>query len=112
MDVNLRCSLPSSVLASLAAHTGSRQKVRHAVQTDLTADRRYGTGYLMVTESHIALAGAVEHDPLGALMLCHAPRPDRVIVAGRTVVQDGHLATADEHALAARLNERVADLFR
>ena len=63
-------------------------------------------------QDDIALAGAVAHDPLGALMLCHAPRPDRVMVAGRTVVEDGHLAKADEHALAAQLNELVAGMFR
>ena len=62
-------------------------------------------------KDEIALAGAIEQDPLGALMLCHAPRPDRVIVAGRTVVRQGHLADTDEHALAARLNELVAKAF-
>ncbi len=74
------------------------------IEPDMAAD------LVMYRRDEIALAGAVAHDPLGALMLCHAPRPDRVIVAGRTVVQDGRLATADEHALAARLNELAAKL--
>ncbi|MBN1513421.1 MAG: 8-oxoguanine deaminase, partial [Phycisphaerae bacterium] len=56
------------------------------------------------------LAGAAGLDPLGALILCHPPRADRVIVGGRTVVQDGHLAAADEAALARDLNERAQRL--
>ena len=61
----------------------------------------------MFRADDIALAGAVAHDPLGAMILCHAPRPDRVIVNGRTVVRDGHLSLADEHQLAAGLNSLV-----
>ena len=76
------------------------------LQPDMAAD------LVMYRRDDVALAGAVAHDPLGALMLCHAPRPDRVMVAGRWVVQDGRLATADEHALAARLNELVAVMSR
>jgi cytosine/adenosine deaminase-related metal-dependent hydrolase len=66
----------------------------------------------MFRTDDIALAGAVAQDPLGALLLCHVGRADRVIVNGRTVVQDGHLTFLDEHALAARLNECVAKSFR
>jgi len=75
------------------------------IEPDMAAD------LAMYRKDEIALAGAVEQDPLGALMLCHAPRPDRVIVAGKTVVRQGHLVNADEHALAARLNELVAKAF-
>ena len=57
----------------------------------------------------ISLAGAAAQDPLGALILCHAPRADRVLVAGRTVIQDGHLVTADERKLARDLNQLVAN---
>ncbi|MHC4089147.1 MAG: 8-oxoguanine deaminase [Planctomycetota bacterium] len=67
---------------------------------------------VMYRKDDIALAGAIAQDPLGALMLCHAPRPDRVIVAGQTVVSEGHLANADEHALASQLNELVTKTFR
>ena len=67
---------------------------------------------VMYRKDDVALAGAAAQDPLGALMLCHAPRPDRVMVGGRWVVRDGRLATADEQRLAAQLNELVARTFR
>ena len=60
----------------------------------------------------IAFAGAVEQDPLAALILCHAPRADKVMVNGKWVVDDGYLVTADETALARQLNEIVAAKFR
>jgi len=66
----------------------------------------------MFRADDIALAGAVAQDPLGALMLCAAPRADRVIVNGRTVVQDGQLTALDEHKLAGDLNGLVARAFR
>jgi len=55
----------------------------------------------------IALAGAVAHDPLAALVLCDAPRAANVYVDGREVVRDGHLTACDEVALARQLNELV-----
>jgi len=64
----------------------------------------------MVRMDDIALAGAAGLDPLGALVLCHPPRADRVIVGGRTVVHDGHLVAADEALLAADLNARAQRL--
>ena len=63
----------------------------------------------MFRKDDVSLAGAAAQDPLGALVLCHAPRADRVLAAGRTVVQDGHLVTADEHKLARDLNQLVLD---
>lgn len=60
----------------------------------------------------VELAGAVAQDPLGALLLCRVGRADRVIVNGRTVVEDGHLAALDERKLAADLNQLVAERFR
>lgn len=63
----------------------------------------------MFRRDDVALAGAAAQDPLGALILCHAPRADRVLVAGRTVVKDGRLTTADEHKLARDLNQLVAN---
>lgn len=65
----------------------------------------------MFRADDIALAGAVEHDPLGALMLCHVQRADRVLVNGRTVVRDGRLALADEGKLAGNLNQIVRAQF-
>jgi 8-oxoguanine deaminase len=59
----------------------------------------------------VALAGAAVQDPVAALMLCDAPRPDRVLVAGRAVVRDGRLVAADEFALGRALNEVVAERF-
>jgi hypothetical protein len=44
-------------------------------------------------------------------MLCHAPRADKVFVNGRIVVEDGKLATADEHKLASDLNQLVRERF-
>ena len=65
----------------------------------------------MFRRDDIALAGAVAHDPLAALVLCHAPRADRVYVAGREVVRDGRLTAVDEHKLAERMNRLVAERF-
>lgn len=61
----------------------------------------------MFRADDVALAGAVAHDPLGALMLCQAPRADRVIVNGRTIVKDGRLVSCDAAELSRRLNDRV-----
>ncbi len=60
----------------------------------------------------IAFAGAVAQDPLAALILCHAPRVDRLIVAGRTVVRDGRVLGLDLPALIKRFNALVAARFR
>lgn len=60
----------------------------------------------------IAFAGAIAQDPLGALMLCHAPRPERVIVAGKTVVQDGQVCGQDWPQVVADFNQLVSRHFR
>ena len=59
----------------------------------------------------IALAGAAAQDPLAALILCDAPRADRVFVAGREVVRDGRIVALDESALGAEFNDLVAARF-
>ncbi|MBN1490527.1 MAG: 8-oxoguanine deaminase [Phycisphaerae bacterium] len=59
----------------------------------------------------VAFAGAIAQDPLAALMLCHAPRVDRLIVAGRTVVKGGCITGTDLPALVERFNARVAADF-
>ncbi|MGQ9652224.1 MAG: 8-oxoguanine deaminase [Phycisphaerae bacterium] len=59
----------------------------------------------------IAMAGGVAQDPLGALILCQPCRPKRVIVAGRTLAQDGHLAGIDQAGLAADFNQLVRAQF-
>lgn len=61
----------------------------------------------MYRADDIALAGAVAHDPLGALILCNVHRADRVIVNGKTVVESGRLTMLDEYKLAADLNQLV-----
>ncbi|MCP4590748.1 MAG: 8-oxoguanine deaminase [bacterium] len=66
----------------------------------------------MYRKDDLAFAGAIAQDPLAALTLCHAPRADRVMVNGRTVVKDGRLAMMDEHKLAHDLNTIVRERFR
>lgn len=60
----------------------------------------------------VALAGAYAQDPLAALMLCQVPRPWRVIVAGRTVVDEGHIVGVDMARHVAEFNAMVAQRFR
>ncbi len=59
----------------------------------------------------IAFAGAVAQDPLGALMLCHAPRPNRVIINGRTVYEGGGFTTLDVPRLVDEFNALVGARF-
>lgn len=59
----------------------------------------------------VALAGAAVQDPLAALILCDAPRAERVYVAGREVVRDGRIVALDETALGREFNELVAGRF-
>jgi cytosine/adenosine deaminase-related metal-dependent hydrolase len=66
----------------------------------------------MFRRDDVALAGAVAQDPVAALVLCQAPRADRVLVGGRTVVRDGRAVGFDERELAEKLNELVARSFR
>lgn len=66
----------------------------------------------MYRRDDIALAGAVEQDPLGAMMLCHVDRADRVLVNGRTVVKDRLVTTLDVQVLVDRFNHLVARGFR
>jgi 8-oxoguanine deaminase len=65
----------------------------------------------MFRTDDIALAGGFAQDPLAALILCAAPRADRVFVAGREVVHDGRITALDENKLAVELNELVAARF-
>ena len=54
--MDLRTPLPQSVLDSLSERLGRDERVNYALKTDLTPDRRFGAGYLIVTQRHIALA--------------------------------------------------------
>jgi 8-oxoguanine deaminase len=66
----------------------------------------------MFRTDDVALAGAVAQDPLAALLLCAAPRAERVFVAGREVVRDGRIVALDENRLAEQLNQIVETRFR
>lgn len=65
----------------------------------------------MYRRDDVALAGAIEQDPLGAIVLCRVARADRVIVHGRTVVKEGQIATLELPTLIERFNRVVADGF-
>jgi len=66
----------------------------------------------MFRADDVAFAGAIAQDPLAALILCHAPRVDRLIVAGRTVVKDGRILGMDLPVLIERFNKLVGERFR
>jgi len=65
----------------------------------------------MFRTDDIAFAGSMVQDPLGALILCQAPRPERVVVNGRVVVKDGRIALIDQDRLVANFNELVGKRF-
>lgn len=67
--------------------------------------------FAMFRADDVALAGAVAHDPLAALVLCAPPRADRVFVAGREVVHEGRIVALGETALSDRMNALVAAAF-
>ena len=52
--------------------------------------------------SHWTNCGSPARDPIAALVLCGAHRADRVMVAGRWVVQNGEIPQLDLSALMAR----------
>ena len=65
----------------------------------------------MYRRDDVSLAGAVEQDPLGALMLCNVHRADRVMVNGRWVVKEAKIATVELPPLIERFNVMVKDGF-
>jgi len=68
--------------------------------------------FAMFRTDDIALAGGFAQDPMAALILCAAPRADRVYIAGHEVVHDGRITALDENKLAKQLNELVTARFR
>jgi 8-oxoguanine deaminase len=74
-------------------------------------DVGFAADLAMYCRDDVALAGAVEQDPLGALMLCHVARADRVLVNGRTVVCDGQITGIDMANLVERFNCLVRERF-
>lgn len=67
--------------------------------------------FALFRTDELALAGAVAHDPVAALVLCDSRGPERVFVCGEEVVRDGRLTRADQGSLAERLNEYVCRVF-
>lgn len=65
----------------------------------------------MFPADDIAFAGAIAQDPLGALVLCSAPRATHVFVAGRQLIRDGQVTTLDEPRLIAEFNALVTARF-
>ncbi len=65
----------------------------------------------MFRRDDVALAGAVEQDPVGALVLCHVGRADRVMVNGRMVVKDGEIVGVDMGLLVEEFNKLVRAAF-
>ena len=57
-------------------------------------------------------AGAAEHDPLAALVLCAPVQAALVIIDGRVVVRDGRLATIDLPRVLGRHRAMAASLAR
>ncbi|MBX3395635.1 MAG: 8-oxoguanine deaminase [Phycisphaerae bacterium] len=65
----------------------------------------------MFRRDDLSLAGAIEQDPLGAIMLCRTARVDRLIINGRTVIEDGRHKLVDLPALIERFNRLVRERF-
>lgn len=59
----------------------------------------------------ISLAGAIEQDPLGAMMLCHVDRADRVMINGKWVVKEGRHCAFELDDLIDRFNKLVRVRF-
>lgn len=65
----------------------------------------------MFRRDDLSLAGAIEQDPLGALMLCRTARVDRLIINGRTVIKDGVHQLVDLPTLIEKFNKLVRQSF-
>ncbi len=95
--MDLQCSLPESVSQSLFRQIGSDSRILYALKSDLTPERRFGEGYLIVTENHLACADA--RRVLDVLPLAHIKeiRIDELFSSSRLVaVLDGKLADPAE----------------
>lgn len=61
--------------------------------------------------NRIEYAGAVEQDPVGALLLCHPTAPRYVVVNGQVRVENGEIPGVDLEKLLHRHNRLVKDLM-
>ena len=93
-------------LATLGSAAVLNRPLLGNIERDSAAD------LAMYRRDDVALAGAVEQDPLAALMLCHVGRADRVMVSGKTVVQDGEIVGVDMPVLIEQFNRLVRTAFR
>jgi len=66
---------------------------------------------VLYNRNDIALAGAIEQDPLGALMLCHTPRPEYVFINGKTTLDAGRIVGIDLAKHIADFNQLVRDKY-
>jgi cytosine/adenosine deaminase-related metal-dependent hydrolase len=64
----------------------------------------------MFDMNRIEYAGAVEQDPVGALLLCHPTPPRYVVVNGEIRVENGQIPGFDIEALVKRHNKIVREL--
>lgn len=67
--------------------------------------------FVVYDAGDIAFAGAIAQDPLGALILGQAPRPLRVVVGGKTIVENGRVLGVDLPKTVADFNQMVRERF-
>jgi len=77
-----------------------------SVQPNMAAD------FAIFDTRDVAFAGAIVQDPIAALTLCQPPRPQRVIIAGKTVVDEGIIQGIDLERTVADFNQMVAARFK
>ena len=119
----VRCALMLQRLREGAAVVGHRDALRWATVGGAGCLGRDDIGRIVPgAQADLALFRLDElrhsghHDPLAALVLCGANRADRVMIAGRWLVEDGRAAHIDEeeltgrHAAAARRLRQRAEL--
>lgn len=74
-------------------------------------DAGLAADFVVYDANDVAFAGAIAQDPLGALMLCQPPRPVRVVVDGKVVVDHGQVLGVDLPELVADFNQMVRERF-
>lgn len=67
---------------------------------------------VMFDTSDVAMAGVFAQDPVAAITLAQPPRPRRVFVAGKQVVEGGRIARVDWPKVVADFNQLVRTKFK
>jgi len=105
----VRCALMLQRLREGAAAIGHRDALRWATAGGARCLGRDDIGRIVTgAQADLALFRLDElrhsgyHDPLAALVLCGVTRADRVMVAGRWLVEDGRASHIDEAELVRR----------